>query len=174
MILRQTSMPVLVSSACTALLKAAEPRKSMTCNNTCSLHTQYCSALRATKASADVQSLLLCKRRLTAASAAATLTAINRNNPCDAKTTRQFCRFVAMHFRSFATLDSNICALVGLAAAIVCLPGLPELQACDQTGTQPMVLMKNEKEALMMPVYAGAASCGRRACMCNVGRCNAV
>ena len=44
MILRQTSMPVLVSSACTALLKAAEPRKSMTCNNTCNLHTHCCSA----------------------------------------------------------------------------------------------------------------------------------
>lgn len=30
MILRHTSSPVLTSSACTALLKAAEPRKSVT------------------------------------------------------------------------------------------------------------------------------------------------
>ena len=34
MILRQTSMPVLVSRACTALLNAADPRKSMTCSQT--------------------------------------------------------------------------------------------------------------------------------------------
>lgn len=33
MIFKQTSMPVLVSSACTALLKAAEPRKSMICRH---------------------------------------------------------------------------------------------------------------------------------------------
>lgn len=44
MILRQTSMPVLVSSAWTALLKAADPRKSMTCSDACSLRTQHCSA----------------------------------------------------------------------------------------------------------------------------------
>ena len=33
MIFKQTSMPVLVSRACTALLKAAEPRKSMICRH---------------------------------------------------------------------------------------------------------------------------------------------
>lgn len=37
MILRQTSMPVFVSKAWTALLNAADPRKSMTCNSTCGL-----------------------------------------------------------------------------------------------------------------------------------------
>ena len=49
MILRQTSMPVLVSNACTALLKAAEPRKSMTWSNTCSLGTPQCSAPESNK-----------------------------------------------------------------------------------------------------------------------------
>ena len=49
MILRQTSMPVLVSSACTALLKAAEPRKSMTCNNKCTLHRHCCTASESNK-----------------------------------------------------------------------------------------------------------------------------
>ena len=32
MIFKQTNIPVLVSKACTALLNAAEPKKSMTCH----------------------------------------------------------------------------------------------------------------------------------------------